>query len=108
MSIWRDITHDAALARDAIDELERLASHIEGLTDARQRLAEQAMAEWRGGRRMQFDHEFALLQRDSASVIVELRRTATRIAAETEQACAEQRRRERARALLADLDAVPG
>jgi hypothetical protein len=51
MTIWSDITHDPARAQDAIDQLERAAAHLEGLTESRATLARQALIDWHGARR---------------------------------------------------------
>lgn len=107
MSIWQDVEHDAGLAAEAIDELERLASHLDGLTRARHQLADDATADWHGLGRERFDHEVGQLLLGSLELTLELRRAAARIAEETEQAAAEQRRRARARALLADKESTP-
>ena len=97
MSIWNDVTHNPSRARDAIDELERAAAHLEGLTDSRASLAREALIGWHGARREAVEQALTELLDRSAELVQQLRRTAARIAEETELALAEQRRRERLR-----------
>ena len=108
MSIWQDVAHDPGLAAEAIDELERTAAHLDGLTRARRRVAEQATTDWHGVGRQEFDQHLTLLLHASSQLVADLRQAADRIADETEQATSEQRRRERARTLMAGLETVPG
>ena len=97
MSIWSDVTHNPARAQDAIDELERAAAHLEGLTESRANLARGALADWHGARRETVEQALIELLDHSGELVQQLRRTAARIAEETELAATEQRRRERLR-----------
>ena len=99
MSIWADVTHDPAAAQEAIEALHQVASHLEGLTASRHDLARQAFVDWHGARRDEVQGVLDLLLAHSEDLVARLRRTADRIAEETELATAEQRRRERLRAL---------
>ena len=97
MSIWSDVTHDPARAQEAISELERVAAHLEGLTESRANLAREALVEWHGARREAVKQALLELLDRSEELVRELRLAATRITEETELAAAEQRRRERLR-----------
>jgi hypothetical protein len=101
MSIWSDVVHDPARAQEAIDELERSAAHLEGLTEARANLARQALIDWHGARRETVEHAVTDLLDRSDELVWQLRRTAASIAEETELAIDEQRRRERLRETIA-------
>lgn len=100
MSIWSDVTHDPARAQEAIDELERVAAHLEGLTESRASLAREALVDWHGAWREEVEQTLTDLLGRSEELVQQLRRTAARIAEETELAAAEQQRRERLRELL--------
>lgn len=97
MDIWSDVAHSPAMAQEAIAELERVASHLDGLTQARATLGRQATVGWHGALREDYEQTLAELLDRSEDVIDRLRRTADRIAEETELAALEQRRRERLR-----------
>lgn len=97
MSIWTDVTHNPVAAQEAIDELHRLATHLEALTEARTSLADQATRHWEGARRSEFDDALDRLVEHSGELIVRLRRAAVRIAEEGDAATMEQQRRERLR-----------
>ena len=100
MSIWSDVTHSPARAHEAIDALSRVAAHLEGLSDSRAKLARDALADWHGARRKAVEDRLIELLDHSEDLIQQLRRTADRIAEETELAVVEQRRRERLRETL--------
>jgi hypothetical protein len=97
MSIWSDVTHSPHRAQEAIDELERVAAHLEGLTESRAELAREALIDWHGARRDEVEQRLTELVERSGELVVQLRRAAVRIAEETDLADATQQRRERLR-----------
>lgn len=107
MGIWDDVTHDPVAAQEATDELERVAAHLEALTEARRALAREATVDWQGAGRVSFDADLGALLVDSHELVARLRATAVRIDEETELAAAEQRRRERLRELWATEQRIP-
>lgn len=107
VGIWADITHDPLAAQDAADELDRVAAHLQGLTDARRWLAREATIDWQGAGRVAFDADLDALLARSDDLVRRLRATAVRIAEETELAAAEQRRREHLRELWATGRLIP-
>lgn len=107
MGIWDDITHDHLAAQEATDELERVAAHLEALTDARRVLARDATVDWQGAGRASFDADLRALLVDSHELVARLRATAARIDEETELAAAEQRRREHLREQWASEQRIP-
>jgi hypothetical protein len=97
MSIWDDVRWDHGDAAAAGAALRRAAAELRRTAAERGRAALSATAEWRGGHRVTFDEYLRRILGEAEELARQFESAAARIARASEQARAEQCRRERER-----------
>lgn len=95
---WRNVEWDHRAADDAVQSLRRTATLLEETAVQRRQRAEEAMAEWRGRHRDNFEGQLSRMLQKAAELVGELRAKADEIARASYLAREEQARRERDRA----------
>lgn len=95
---WSDVDWDHGAAEAAIGALRRAADVLDQITSQRERVADEARAEWRGRYRKSFDGQFQQMVSHARQLAGEYRDAANQIARASQWAWDEQRRREQERA----------
>ncbi len=80
-------------ADDAVSALRRAADILEQSVAERERLAVDAMAEWRGPKRVEFEEQLRRLLQQARDLAEQYREVAVRIERASERAREEERRR---------------
>lgn len=94
---WENVQWDHGAAEAAIAALRRAADLVDQTTGDRERVANEARAEWRGRYREQFDEQFGQMTNQARQLTGEYRNVANQIARASQWAHEEQMRRERER-----------
>jgi len=94
---WNDVEWDHGAAEAAIAALRRAADLVDQTAGERERVANDARAEWRGRYREQFDEQFRQMIGQARQLAGEYRNAANQIARASQWAYEEQKRREQER-----------
>jgi len=94
---WNDVRWDHGAADDAALALRRAAELLEETATRREQLAREAIAEWRGRYREEFDDRLRHTLRRARQLAQEYRQKASEILRKSQLAYEEQKRRERER-----------
>lgn len=94
---WRDVEWDHHAADEAVQSLRRTATLLEETAAQRRQRADEAMAEWRGRHRDNFEGQLSRMLQKAAELAGELRAKADEIARASDRAREEQAHRERER-----------
>lgn len=96
---WQDVRWDWGAAQQASTALRCMADLLDQTASEKRKLAEEAVREWRGRFRVEFDEHLARMLSDSRNLAALCREIASRIDAASQWAREEQNRRlaERAR-----------
>lgn len=94
---WDDVRWDHAAAEAAISALRRAADAVDQAAVERARQSREAVAEWRGSLRGEFDERLRHLMGEAASLVAACRSAAEEVGRANQRAREEQARRERER-----------